>query len=519
MYQIVDTLMSMNQFSASAISIAFVAAIICVWLRSVAHRRGTPAIDRARSHSFWCALIAFFASTSWDLSETWRVSMTETNSGSAIAEALTPGIWVLLVYLIGLFTWPKELQPVRTASLEARSLTTPFPKALGAFVGLLLLIAVGSLWPASKVEGLVGVPASEFTTFDFDGIHSYTSEGPYDGRLPGTQMLPVFIVALAGIIVAAAVITVVILKRPALAGISVEDNQALRTVWLNRLMRNIGIVLLAFTVSVVNYSQANSPDGQYEFVSYGALAVALTLLFWGPRSTFSAQSTTRERTAFSRLRDQLFTLQYVTAALTLLSVAIGWSFLPLDDELQMPTNERTTWILMIFAGAALSYAVLNALYLSYVSTVARQASAAPKYHAPLPLWSYIAAGLLFATSTYFLLDPPLDYLWGFVPPGKTMVAGLILLLLATHLGFVWFSRRAIIPWAVSSAEEIWYRKVLELRSMRVNTSAVVAMLLIGYGFPAGLGLFALLIFVVPAVIFLERPGSAFVREHQPAATS
>lgn len=100
-----------------------------------------------------------------------------------------------------------------------------------------------------------------------------------------------------------------------------------------------------------------------------------------------------------------------------------------------------------------------------------------------------------------------------------MVAGLILLLLATHLGFVWFSRRAIIPWAVSSAEEIWYRKVLELRSMRVNTSAVVAMLLIGYGFPAGLGLFALLIFVVPAVIFLERPGSAFVREHQPAATS
>ena len=147
---------------------------------------------------------------------------------------------------------------------------------------------------------------------------------------------------------------------------------------------------------MANYSQGYSTGGPYELLNYGALAVALTLFFWGPRTTFSAHSTTRERTAFSRLRDQLFALQYTTATLALLAVAIGWSFLPVDEEFRMPTNERTTWILVLFAGAALLYIVLNTLYLGYASKVARQASAAPKHHAPLPLWSYNAAGLLVA---------------------------------------------------------------------------------------------------------------------------
>lgn len=519
MYQIVDTLMAMSQIPASAISIAFVGAVVYLWLRSVAHRREAPAIVRAQSHSFWCALIAFFASTSWDLPQTWRIPMNGTDSSSVFAAALSPGIWILLVYLIGLFTWPKELQPVRTASLEARTLATPFPKSLGIFVALLLLAGVGLLWPASRVEGSVGIPESETTMFDSDGSYSYTSAGPTDGLLPGNQMLPVFIVALAGIVVAAGVIAAVILNRRPLAGITAEDNQALRTVWLNRLLRNTGIVLLAFCVSVANYSQGYSTGGPYELLNYGALAVALTLFFWGPRTTFSAHSTTRERTAFSRLRDQLFALQYTTATLALLAVAIGWSFLPVDEEFRMPTNERTTWILVLFAGAALLYIVLNTLYLGYASKVARQASAAPKHHAPLPLWSYIAAGLLVAICAYLLLDPPLETLWGFAPPNRGLVIGLLLLLAAAHMGFIWSCRRATIPWAVSPAEEIWYRRVLELRSMRVATSAVLAMLLIGYGFPAGLGLFALLVFVVPAVIFLERPSTAMVRAQQPTAAS
>src|SRR5690606_11448588 len=165
------------------------------------------------------------------------------------------------------------------------------------------------------------------------------------------------------------------------------------------------------------------------------------------------------------------------------------------------------------------YLAVNALYLGYMNWASRQAAAAEKHSAPLPWWPYACAGLLFATSTYCLRDPPLDYLWGFASPSEVIVAGLLLLLLAAHGGFTWLARRVIIPWSVSPAEEIWYRRVLELRSMRVITSAVVAMLLIGYGFPSGLGLFALLIFVVPAVIFLERPGSAFVPSHQRSSTS
>lgn len=519
MYQAFDTLTFMTQFSASAASIAVVAAIIYAWLRSVAHRRGAPAINRAQSHSFWCALIAFFASTSWDLSKTWRIPLSEPNSSSAFIEALTPGIWVLLVYMIGLFTWPKELQPVRTASLEARTLATPFPKALGIFVGLLLLAAVGTLWPASAVEGRIGVPATEITSVDSGGYSMYESGIATDGQLSGLQMLPIFIVALAGIVVAAAVVAAAILRRRPLAGITSEDNQALRTVWLNRLLRNTGIVLLAFIVSVLNYSQVNPFTDQNALLNYSALAVGLTLFFWGPRSTLKAHSAAKAPTAFVRVREQLLVLQYSTATLALLGLAIGWIFLPVTNETHWPTAQRTTWILVLFAAAAMLYLAVNALYLGYMNWASRQAAAAEKHSAPLPWWPYACAGLLFATSTYFLLDPPLDYLWGFASPSKMIVAGLLLLLLAAHGGFTWLARRVTIPWSISPAEEIWYRRVLELRSLRVITSAVVAMLLIGYGFPSGLGLFALLIFVVPAVIFLERPGSAFVPSHQRSSTS
>ena len=78
-------------------------------------------------------------------------------------------------------------------------------------------------------------------------------------------------------------------------------------------------------------------------------------------------------------------------------------------------------------------------------------------------------------------------------------------LLAAHAGFVLLVRSVAIPWQVGAEVEIWYRQVLEFRSLRVVAGAFVAMPMMGYQLFADFSLFGLLVFCAPAVLALPRP--------------
>ncbi|MGJ3402730.1 hypothetical protein [Glutamicibacter sp. Je.9.36] len=531
----------MNSLAAQFGNFAIAAFIIYFILRAFGPNKEKGLVEGARQHALWCAIIGYFASSNslW-FSDAIAIPYDD-QSGLSLAPsvtvAATPALWIAFIYVASQYTWPRKLKPQRTATLSPRSLTSPLPKKILVAMMLVLAAACVTVYSVHDVGAISPQPAVDYETADY----SYSNPAQ-DGLRASAEVLPYLYLSFGFLMVSTIVASIVILRRKPLPGISEHNNRLLRTTWLNRLYRTVTVLLATQAGEAIHYKARWFHDESTKYIdgsgagidymdsmsrigstldwgaNYATLAISALMLFWRPPINFENLRTTTV-TPFVRARTQLLSLQYFTAVVTLVALFAAWWFLPVVDETEWPTGERATWKLVLFAGAAMLYLAVNALYLCYMNLVSRQVSNARRHSASLPLWSYIAAGLLFATSAYFLLDPPLDYLWGFVPPGKTVVAGLIVLLLATHLGFVWFSRRAIIPWAVSSAEEIWYRKVLELRSMRVITSAVVAMLLIGYGFPAGLGLFALLIFVVPAVIFLERPGSAFVREHQPAATS
>ena len=72
------------------------AAVVYFWLRAVAGNRRTPALQRAKSHSFWCALIAFFASTSGPGGGFWKTTAAGFDAGAAgiWVSALGPSLWM-----------------------------------------------------------------------------------------------------------------------------------------------------------------------------------------------------------------------------------------------------------------------------------------------------------------------------------------------------------------------------------------------------------------------------------------
>lgn len=540
MYQVVDTLTPkegevMESLQSQFGSFAIAAFIVYFVLRALGPQKNRVLIERARQHALWCAIIGYFASssTAWfgDAMEIPYSDPGKLDPVASVAVAATPALWVCFIYIAGQYTWPRSLKPQRTATLAPRSLTSPIPKTLLAILSAVFVTACLAAYSVRDVAAISPLPAVEYSTED-----SSWSNPEQSGLRPATDGLPYLYLDLSLLIVATAVVTFVILRRKPLPGISEHDNRLLRTTWLNRLYRTVIFLLATHGAEAIHYKarwfhivSTDELDGLGAGIDYmdkmsgiggnldtvanlAVVGISALMLFWAPPSNFE----NLHKPAFipfTRMRDQLLSLQFTSAVLTILAICIAWPYLPNEDELTIPTGERETWILVIFAGAALFYLALNVSYLSYVNRVSRRVATAPKHSAPLPKWSYICAGILVAACTYYLLFPPLNYLWGFTAPYKTVVLGLVLLLFLAHLGFVWFVRGTIIPWETSPSEDIWYRRVLEIRSMRTVTSAVVAMLVVGYEFPARLDLLALLIFVMPAIIFLKHPhnGSALPR--------
>ncbi|MGH3652773.1 hypothetical protein [Glutamicibacter sp.] len=531
----------MTSLAAQFGNFAIAAFIIYFVLRAFGPSKERGLLESARQHALWCAVIGYFASssTTW-FSDAATLPFDEQSSldtAKRIMVASTPALWVAFIYIASQYTWPRRLKPQRTATLAPRSLTSPLPKKLLAAMLAVLAVACFTVYTVHDVAPIAAQPAVDYESPDF----SYSNPAQ-DGLRAAGEVLPYLYASFAFLVLATGIATMIILRRKPLPGISEHDNRLLRTTWLNRLYRTVSVLLATQAGEAVHYKarwfhheSSRYLDGSGAGIeyhdqmsaigntldwsaNYAMLGISALMLFWRPPGNFENERRTTA-TAFSRLREQLLSLQYVTAIATMVALYAAWFLLPVPDQNAWPTGERETWILVVLTVAALLYLALNALYLNYVNLISRKAAALPKYSAPLPIWAYICAGTLAAACAYFLINPPLDYLWGFVAPRRSIVVGLIALLALAHAGFVWCSRRATIPWSVSAAEEIWYRRVLELRSLRAVASAILAMLVVGYEFPMRLDLAALLVFAVPAVIFLERPRSSTAHSSQAPVTA
>ncbi|QXQ09314.1 hypothetical protein [Paeniglutamicibacter sp. Y32M11] len=274
-----------NALTSVGFGLAISAALIYVLLRFfVAAPNATNTTEAISRHAFWTALIAFLASGTSGLSNLWAIDP-ETHTGIIVdgqpvllMHAAAPGLWLTLVYILGQFTWPRHLKPVRSASLEVRSVKTLVPKFLA---GLLLVCTVISTVAIIFAWNDPGAPHREGNdsssqemsyngeTDDFgnpvddDGnpidLDSTDAEGnvPYISSITGTrsgnEVGPYLMGGLALALLGSAGAAAVIVRRPPLDALDAGENSILRSVWINRLLRTASIVVAGFGAASASY--------------------------------------------------------------------------------------------------------------------------------------------------------------------------------------------------------------------------------------------------------------------------
>lgn len=526
----------MNPLSAQFGAFAITAFIVYLVLRAVGSRRPGAELAQARRHALWCAVIAYFATSSSHWFDTfYQVPVGQLDVGGfwvGVGMAATPAAWLLFVYVAGQFTWPRNLKPQRSASLQPRSLAGLVPKNLAVILAVVLGGLGAALWAVRDVTALPGLPARTIERED------YWAQYPEQAGFRGfTEILPLTLIFAGCMVLTVLAVTFLVLLRKPLPGISDYDNRLLRRTWLNRLYRTAIVAVTTSAGSVLHYkarwlsrnadqyADTATPDtmdyyyqlsdsvGQWDSVAnYTVMGITLAMLFWAPPANFDGIAAQHARPV-SRMRDQLFTMQFITSALTVLVVILVGGLVAYDsvpaNSLSPAQGER---IMLGYAGVALLYLLANAAIMTYTHFRSQAASDLPKFWRPLPLWTYLVAGVLSIASLVVMLKPPVSLLWGVVPVRPAVALALVLFLIGSFIGFRYLARYMTLPWEVGPDMEVWYRRVLELRALRAVTTIILALPLAGYPFPDGTVALALVIFLLPSALVLERPDLARQRE-------
>lgn len=491
--------------------LAVMAAVVYLWLRAVAGSRRAPAIDRAKSHSFWCALIAFFICTSGLNEHFWDIQSGNStpNPVGVWIIALGPAAWMAAVYLIGLFSWPRELKKVRSASLEPRSLSTPVPRYLLGFVTLIALLACSGLFFVYGQTGFAPTASIEIVTPDYTSVTD-----AQNGAMPGTTAVYYFAGAIASVAAAAALVSLAILRRPPLTGLNLHDNQALRAVWLNRILRMSGYLMAQIIADMAQYAAApifenSSADDILQVSNIMIFGIGLTLFFWGPKAQFEAETRGVPYPAFGRARDFLLAVVFIASTAIVMICAMTdalWDgTLFSSSRVSSVIGEDAGSSYLVLMGAALAYLVIICGFAFYAHLGAGASRAMPRVSKRLPIYTYIVAAGISLWGIYLMIAPP-------HPPGTIVLKAsasntimIVAVIVIASLATIWWARHSAVPWKINEEEEIWYRRVMELRILRTSSAVLLAMPCVAYGLGAIPAAVALIIFSVPAAVVMESP--------------
>ncbi len=289
----------MAALTAIGSGLAISAALLYVLLRFlVAEPNASNATAAISRHAFWTALIAFLASGTSGLSNLWANPgenlLRETGSAGTsvptlIMHAAAPGLWLGIVYVLGQFTWPRHLKPVRAASLEVRRLKTLVPRFLAGFLLLCTIISTVLIIVAWNDPGAPDRVGNQDSTgielpiyagdtdaygnpidtdgnlLDLDHPEEYLTEAeadaaanepatwPINGTRPGTLVGPYLLGGLGLVLLSSLGAATAVVRRPPLDSLDAGDNAVLRSIWINRLLRTTIFAVTGFGMAALGY--------------------------------------------------------------------------------------------------------------------------------------------------------------------------------------------------------------------------------------------------------------------------
>lgn len=471
--------------AAAGFGLALSAALIYLILRFVvATPSPSEAVKPISQHAFWTAVIAFFASGTSGLMNLWAhpdpQNPSEASIPALLMHAAAPGLWLGVVYILGQFTWPRHLRPVRSASLEVRSVKAVIPKALaGVLVASAAISAVlvafawndpgaearttassgidyGFTQPWDGSQDEYGNPLDEWgemmSTEELEAAKNWVDPQESDSRpvditgtKPGPEVAPYLAGGLALVLLSTLGTTVVMVRRPPLQSLDPQDNDVLRVIWINRLLRTGILVASGFGMASLSYvaegirarsmwaqsvAENSVPiDREAESLAnlltgggtVWMLVVVIMLVAWKPPTLTDVGShhigfpdsisTERISTTATRARDFLFLAQCV-GVMGIGAVVFIAGAIPSADQSQSSGTELLLETVAVQSVGLGSFAALYLLLqLAAAFILKRRLAGTEALSEPrtelLPLWfivlGFFPLAIFMATATTFML--------------------------------------------------------------------------------------------------------------------
>lgn len=258
--------------SASAATAAVLAVFVYAGLRFMARNPGPgPAGVGIARHARWISAIAFLLVISTGPDGDWLIEpssvftvdgelMPGASPHPAMVDgprlaglalgAVSPAFFMVLIYVIGWHTWPRQAGAVRRATLQVRRVSDYLPRRLAWAFGGSSLLALGMAGASLTRPGLPAQPAGPL--FDVAGVEVGHTEGTA-GLVPGNVAGPYFLAAIVLLIATTALLVALAVRRPPLGALDARDNDTLRLIWMNRILRTGSWAVLITGGASLNY--------------------------------------------------------------------------------------------------------------------------------------------------------------------------------------------------------------------------------------------------------------------------
>lgn len=243
---------------------------------------GTTAVTVSQ-HALWIGVIGWSASSLQaagtagilPAGNTFPTLATPTNILGALA---WPVLGCLAVHAVGQLSYPGPRLPRRLASLEIRRIRDFLPRTLAWTVAA---IFVGAALQIGFVAGLPAYDAIPYGTFQ-DGPSSFRRMGG-DGRIRGSVLAACLGAAWLTLALGTALVLKLISHRRQLEALDAPENDLLRTIAMNRLLRTVATIAAGLAAVAGNFAARPDPaGGASSWTNPAGLVVLVVLLaMWG----------------------------------------------------------------------------------------------------------------------------------------------------------------------------------------------------------------------------------------------
>ncbi|MEO8283156.1 MAG: hypothetical protein ABI568_07085, partial [Pseudarthrobacter sp.] len=203
-----------------------------------------------------------------------------------------PVLGCLAVHAVGQLSYPGPQRPRRSAVLEVRRVRDFLPRGLAWTVAA---IFAGAALQIGYVADLPAYNAVRYGSFQ-EGPDGFRPVGG-DGRIQGWVLAACLGAAWLALALGTALVLKLISHRRQLEALGAADNDVLRTVAMNRLLRTVATVAAGLGAVAGNFAArpdpASNASGWTNTAGIAGLVVLLAMWAWAPPKLASAQSAGR----------------------------------------------------------------------------------------------------------------------------------------------------------------------------------------------------------------------------------